>query len=654
MSMPRVAAAAAVAWCAAAGATAADRAPALTLVRSQNLTVVGQQSARTLRDVAIELEQFRAVLGGLIRNADKPLPVPTVVYVFDTHKHLEPFLPMHNGRPASLGGYFQRDEDRNEIAFALEGFDENREIIFHEYAHLLVRNAVRAIPVWLNEGLAEYYSTYQLSPGGKRADIGRPIGRHVLRLREQFMPVANLIAVDKSSELYEEGARRSIFYAEAWAATHYLMVERAGGPAAINAYVSGLAAGGNPDAVFAEAFGVTPLAFEKELRKYLGRPTFRVGRYILPDKMTVQPPSAPVVVPAAEAAAWLGDLQRRVRRTSEAAVRIEAAAAEAPDAAMPHLALALLRLEQERDEEAWPHFERASALAATDFLVQFDYGVALLRRAAAEEGKNAEVVVRSRIALTRAAALNPAAADTYAWLASAYMLGEARLGEALTAIRRAIDLAPGRLDYRLRYADIRILEGAHAEARAVLAELARNSGEGTVAERASQRLAVVDDYLTRVRENAKRIAEATAAAAADRARPGDTTRLAADIDTGGVELETDKPRETETDMGGPKLRAVRRGEERAYGDLVELECGAGVRVYLKVGSRLIVATANRMDDVAMTSFLPTKDFSVGCGRRQTPDAIYLTWRSAPQRTDGAATIVGTAVAIEFVPRGYTP
>ena len=40
-----------------------------TLVRSETLTVVGDQSPRTLRRVADEIEQFREVVGQLIGTA---------------------------------------------------------------------------------------------------------------------------------------------------------------------------------------------------------------------------------------------------------------------------------------------------------------------------------------------------------------------------------------------------------------------------------------------------------------------------------------------------------------------------------------------------------------------------------------------------------
>ena len=47
------------------------------------------------------------------------------------------------------------------------------QVVFHEYAHLVVSNVMRNVPVWLNEGLAEYYSTYEMRDGGREAVIGR-------------------------------------------------------------------------------------------------------------------------------------------------------------------------------------------------------------------------------------------------------------------------------------------------------------------------------------------------------------------------------------------------------------------------------------------------------------------------------------------------
>ena len=63
------------------------------------------------------------------------------------------------------------------------------------------------VPLWLNEGLAELYSTFE-SEDGKVA-IGKPIERHVYWLRDQpLIPLRELFAVDVDSPTYNEGRRQ--------------------------------------------------------------------------------------------------------------------------------------------------------------------------------------------------------------------------------------------------------------------------------------------------------------------------------------------------------------------------------------------------------------------------------------------------------------
>jgi tetratricopeptide (TPR) repeat protein len=627
-----------------AGGRAAER--PWTLIRGEHATIVGRQSAKTLRDVAFQIEQFRAVVGALIPNARRPLPLPTVVYVFDTSKDMLPFVPIYNGKPTSLGGYFHHDSEVNYIALDLEGFAESARIVYHEYTHLLLENATGSIPAWLNEGLAEYYSTYSLAGNGKKADIGLAVARHVAQLRERFIPLSELIAVDHSSALYNEGDRRSIFYAESWALTHYLMIEMPEGPKAINAYATAIARGQRPDDAFVTAFGMTPAAFEKTLRAYVRQMTFRAVEYTFPERIEVEAFGKEENIPVEETGAWLGDLQRRIRRVDEAAVRIEASAKAAPAAAMPNLALALLRTSQSRAAEARPAFERAAARAPDDFLVQYTYGVTLLREHHAQgaAGKS-EDIDRARAVLTRAAAINPNSSEAFAWLAYAEMVSDNRLPQARAAIARAIELAPGRLDYHLRSADISVLDDKLNEATAQLTQLARVTTDTSIADAAKARLAQIDEHKSRVAARAAAMQAAAASAAAAFAEAN--ARRGPDA--------PDEPREPEPEPRSFRMRTVQRNEQRAYGELAQIDCAGGrVRFHLKVGSRDIVATAASMDAVTLTNFTGAKDFAIACGRREPADTVYMTWRLATPREENGSTIVGVAIAVEFVPRGYTP
>src|SRR5262245_61941598 len=480
------------------------------MVRTPTLTVIGDQSAGTLRDVAIQLEQFRTVVAGLIAGANRPPALPINVFVFGTRNALRPYLPTSKGRVASLAGYFQRDGDVNTIAISLERADESSAVAYHEYTHMLIGDAVRSMPVWLNEGLAEYYSTYRLVDGGKEAQIGRPPEGRLALLREDRMPLADVINVDKSSALYNEGDKRSIFYAESWAMTHYVLTQMPGGGEAINKYAGAMAEGKTPYEAFFAAFGNTPAECDKLLRVYVQRTLFSGTRFTFSEKVAAPEPGLARTLSAAEANAWLGDLQRRIGREADATPRIDSALAADPDAYITHLAAGLLRFAQERTSEGLLEMDRAAALAPDDFETQYLHGVWMLRSDLSGSTKHSDAAIQS---LTRAVALRPESSDAYAWLAYAQLQNDQTLADARRSIEHAIELAPGRADYRLRWADVRMLQGGFDDARKLLTQIAALRNDPRAAEGAQERLNQLEVYERRA---ADRRAASAASAVRDR------------------------------------------------------------------------------------------------------------------------------------------
>jgi tetratricopeptide (TPR) repeat protein len=623
-------------------ASAAD--PRWTMVRTESLTVIGDQPARTLRDVAAKIEQFRAVVAGLITNADRPLSLPTIVFVFGQRKSIQPFVPLYNGKPIELAGFFQGDSDANVMLLSLDGFEEAASVIFHEYTHLLLRNAVRSLPAWLNEGLAEYYKGYTLEAGGKGAIIGRPIPHHVLLLREQYLPLAELIAVDQSSPLYNEGSKRSIFYAESWALTHYAMTQMPDGLAAINRYTTASAEGRAPADAFREAFGATPAEFDKQLRAYVHRYTFDARRFEFKARVGAVTPGPPRTMTAGEANAWLGDLQRRVRREPEASARIEAAVAADPSAPIAHAALGLLRLSEHHEEEGIAALGRAAEMAPDDFLIQSLHGAWLLR---VNDSQFPDIVQTAIVALKRAVALNPDSADAYGYLAYAQMLSEATLPDARGSIERAMRLAPGRMEFRLRWADIRIQQGGYDDAKALLVKIAALKIDPGAADGAKLRLESVAKYERALAaRNAAPVDVENTSAGRTGAPPSGPGR------SRSIEVPSaDAPRAPDTDVTFV-LRKVGPGEERAYGALIRIDCTKDeVRFHIRSGERTVTAAAKRMEDVELTQFLDDKEFTIKCGSRIIPDTVYLTWRPDQPPITGRA---GLAISLEFLPKGYVP
>jgi Flp pilus assembly protein TadD len=580
-----------------ASQTALAAEPRWTIIQGATMTVVGDGPADRLRDVATQIEQFRAVVGGLIPNAGRPPSLPTAVFVFSTRKAMLPFVPVANGKPAQVAGYFQRAGDMNHIVMTLEGFEESAAIVYHEYTHLLLANAVRSIPVWLNEGLAEYYGSYKLSADRRNAEIGGVAEWRLELLRDRYLPLSQIIAVDSATALHDATERRSIFYAESWALIHYLLSQVPDGGARLNKYAASISEGRAPSEAFQEAFGATPAEFDKQLRLYLRRQSFTATRYTFKDRIVVDGPGPTRVMGPGEADSWLGDLQRRLHRMSEAVPRIERAAAAGPGTAGTQRALGLLRISEGRVEEGVEALNRARALGPDDFTTQFLHGVTLLRA----DGGNGLHIASATSSLERAVTLRSESSDAQAWLAYAQMLSEATLPDARRSILHAIELAPGRLDFRLRYADISILQGRVEEARTLLTAIA----------------AVPFD--------------ASSAAAA-------RTRL--DAIAANAELRF-------------AFRPVRPGEQRAAGLLTDLACETGgVRFEMDAGGQPLVATAPRMEEVEMIAYLGDRDFRVACGARNPPDNVLLTWRT--EATTGAAAPRKIVVAVEFLPRDYVP
>jgi tetratricopeptide (TPR) repeat protein len=631
--------------------------PKWTMLRSGVLTVIGDQSPSTLRDIAVQIEQFRTVVGGLIHDANRPPSVPTVVFVVGERKSLQPIVPLYNGHPIALAGYMSQADDLNIMALSVEGYEESAAVTFHEYTHLLVQNAVRSMPVWLNEGLAEYYGSYTLVDRGRAATLGRPRAEHILLLRERYLPIGELLTVDQSSPMYNEGARRSIFYAESWAATHYLMTTRPNGAAGINSYVNLAAEGRAPAEAFYNAFGATPEEFDKEMKVYLRGLRFMLQRFTFPEKIAIVEPSPGRTMTPAEVEAWLATAQLRVKRVDEASPRIERAASAAPPTAAGQIGLGLLRLERQQMSEALDAFRRAADLAPDDFTIQYVSGVSSLR---ADPQGSEEHRIQALTTLKRAVALNGASADAYAALAYVQMMSSATLADARVSIERAVVLAPGKLSHRLRYADILILQGELDQARRLLTSIAAVKSDSMSANAASARLETLTDYERRVARAAAERSSATFGPAP--ASPAATEARATEAGvTEAHPTDTPRPREFPNAVRPDRtrdrqtiflLRKVQPGEERVLGALTKVDCAAqSVRFTVELPDRKLVAAATSFADIELTAFLDDKNFAVACGAHAPPDHVYLTWR--PDSRWGNE-LVGTAVALEFVPRNYTP
>lgn len=91
-------------------------------------------------------------------------------------------------------------------------------IAAHEYAHLALYANGLEFPAWLNEGLAEYFSTLQIGERNTRLGGDLPIRSQILK-HSVWIPLPQLLITKAQTR-----AQAGLFYAQSWALTEMLIV----------------------------------------------------------------------------------------------------------------------------------------------------------------------------------------------------------------------------------------------------------------------------------------------------------------------------------------------------------------------------------------------------------------------------------------------
>ncbi|MBC7931608.1 MAG: tetratricopeptide repeat protein [Rubrivivax sp.] len=406
-------------------------------VRTKNFTLVSNAGESKARKVAVELEQFRYALSLLFPKARIETPVPTTVFLFKSDDSFTPFKPKYKGKiKENVGGYFVSTDDGNYIALASDarGSLGSTEIIFHEYEHFVVRNNVSGAPLWLNEGLAEFYSTF--SPDGERkASLGTPISRHIMALRQSYvqLPLEKLLAVDHKSPYYNESSKAGIFYAKSWALVHYLMLGHDGRrKGQLGQFINGLGTGVPLEENFRQSFKADYKTIEGELDAYVKKFLFPGLTITFNEQLDFAKEAQAAPLTEAESQFHLGDLLLHSNRPEDAEAYLLKSLELDNSIAAARVSLASVRLTQQRLPEAISLLREAVAKDPNDYSGHYHYANALLFNRQHEE---ALAEYRSAIRL------KPDAPQVYFIFARA-LESIGRDEEAAEAFTKGLDLNP--------------------------------------------------------------------------------------------------------------------------------------------------------------------------------------------------------------------
>lgn len=511
-------------------------------VRTNNLFVIGNAEPGKLRQVAVWLEFFHSAFARLVSRNVIDSSVPTTVVVFRDDASFIPFKPLYQGRPANLAGFFQPGEDVNYIAMSLDSrLRDPYSVAFHEYVHLHLRDNVPGAPIWLNEGLAEFYGALQFSGG--EALLGAPLPYLRLLRSQELLPLETLFSVDSRSPHYNEQEKTGIFYGQSWALVHYLML---GGGAArqdqFKRFLHQVSRGEDVGKSLQDSFVMTLDSLEDELHAYVRRgdlPSLRIASADDPQAYASYTAMQRQSLSDGEANYYLGDLLLHIGRAEDAERYFKQAIAIEPGLTSAYAALGQLSVHQQRYGDAKKYLQRATT-SPQSYLVHYNYAYVLSREAVSSSGHvteySPETAAAMREQLLRTIKLAPDFAPAYYLLAFVDLVTDQHLDEALEMAQKGRRLQPARASYALLLAQVHARRSEAAAARTLLEPLTRDSDSSIRSEAQSLLDALNNTSASnRSNTNTRPTAKLSGALAAEPAKTS-TTRTFGGESSGGTAI----------------------------------------------------------------------------------------------------------------------
>ncbi|MCC6651775.1 MAG: hypothetical protein IT348_11555, partial [Candidatus Eisenbacteria bacterium] len=257
------------------------------------------RAARHLERLAEAMEKTRAGL-----RVDSTRKV--CVYAFRDAESFRPYVENAGDDYGTTVGYQLAGCDVDYLMYFIVPGNRSLAFASHEFTHAAVSRTLGRMPVWISEGLAEYFSTFESR--SRRAQIGRPVPGSRRRLRDRVQPLRTFLLVGQNSPEYSHGPHRSLLYAQSWELVHMLLQDDESGPARFGTLLRRLAAGVPSADALAQVYGPGAVdSLERRLRRRVFETTVRYQDYDF-DSAFVTVPVRARTLERAETQLLLGEL----------------------------------------------------------------------------------------------------------------------------------------------------------------------------------------------------------------------------------------------------------------------------------------------------------------------------------------------------------
>jgi len=503
--------------------------------------VFSNAGEREARRIADQFEQIRGLFHAAFANLRVDPAQPVLILAAKNENTMKMLLPEDWEMKGHVhpAGLYQQGEDKHYVVLRIDSAGDNPfHALYHEYTHALLHLNFTGLPLWLDEGIAEFYGNSQL--GEKETKIGTIDKTHLYILgQNKLLPIEVLLNVEHSSPHYNEENRASVFYAESWALVHYLMLDpEARQRQLMKNFIAAWDKSGNQIDAAREAFGDLK-EFGKVIEGYSRQTMFHGALYKNGQQAADKTYAVRNLTPG-EVLALRGDCTAHRNRLEQAQPLIEQALQLEPNLAIGHEAMGYYLYRKEDQKGADKEMKRAMELGSASFVAPYYHGLLLLRGGLGPP----EVLQEAGKSFEKATQLNPQFAPAFEGLAQTYSLAPETQKQAVNAGIQAMKLDPTTHVYAINLIHLLVNDNRDADARKLAENLLEKTKSLEEAETARELLAQISEHERWVADRKKQSEEvatnsvkatslvsapatAQTAAASSTASPVDTSKLMA-------------------------------------------------------------------------------------------------------------------------------
>ncbi|WP_144996675.1 hypothetical protein [Polystyrenella longa] len=234
--------------------------PAQYRVKTGQLLLLSDFKLKESHPLVDELQMLRAEVNETLELPYQKTPI--TVYLFEDEATYQKYLAKHHPELPHRRAYFV--QQGTEFAVYTFWGEQIQEDLMHEYTHGLLHSNLHGLPLWLDEGLAEYFEVDRKTEGRLHPQYTHQLNRQIA---EGWQPdIKRLEQITEFSDL------KLADYRESWGWVHFMLHDSPESKQVLLDYLHGFQTENqkwSPSLPLSDSLAKMNPAYKERLQKYL-------------------------------------------------------------------------------------------------------------------------------------------------------------------------------------------------------------------------------------------------------------------------------------------------------------------------------------------------------------------------------------------------